>query len=252
MTSTITKHSRAMTLAVLAFGLMFGLVAGTMVLTPSSAFADGDHDHGTTGLETIVAENVVVDHELGKRTSKKTVKLWGSGFKPGAEFILMINDGPGAPTDITNYTTPHDKINGVVIANERGAWATTWKVHRFTRKRSGIGPGDGDVERMRAISAVDPSDFSVITTAPLAFCRVTDRANANGTADDAAAASAAAAAAVTEFAGLTKPEAATDATWGLIGPALDAHAAATVADQAAADKVLSDWKASGVYNHCPN
>ena len=65
MTSTITKHSRAMTLAVLAFGLMFGLVAGTMVLTPSSAFADGDHDHGTTGLETIVAENVVVDHELG-------------------------------------------------------------------------------------------------------------------------------------------------------------------------------------------
>lgn len=252
MTSTITKHSRAMTLAVLAFGLMFGLVAGTMVLTPSSAFADGDHDHGTTGLETIVAENVVVDHELGKRTSKKTVKLWGSGFKPGAEFILMINDGPGAPTDITNYTTPHDKINGVVIANERGAWATTWKVHRFTRKRSGIGPGDGDVERMRSISAVDPSDFSVITTAPLAFCRVTDRANANGTADDAAAASAAAAAAVTEFAGLTKPEAATDATWGLIGPALDAHAAATVADQAAADKVLSDWKASGVYNHCPN
>mgnify|MGYP003329928236 CR=1 FL=1 len=92
----------------------------------------------------------------------------------------------------SNYTTPHDKINGVVIANERGAWATTWKVHRFTRKRSGIGPGDGDVERMRAISAVDPSDFSVITTAPLAFCRVTDRANANGTADDAAAASAAA------------------------------------------------------------
>ena len=247
MTSTITKHSRAMAFALLAFGLMFGLVAGSMVLTPKSASADGH----ATGLETIVAENVVVDHELGKRTSKKTVKLYGSGFKPGQAFILMINDGPGAPTDITNYTTPHDKINGVVIANDRGAWATTWKVYRFTRKRSGIGPGDGDVERMRAISAVDTSDFSVITTAPLAFCRVTDRAKANGTADTAAAASAAAAAAVTEFAGLTKPDAATDATWGLIGPALDAHAASATTAQAAADLVLSDWKASGVYNHCP-
>ncbi|MQF86629.1 MAG: hypothetical protein FI734_04150 [SAR202 cluster bacterium] len=251
MTSTITKHSRAMAFALLAFGLMFGLVAGSMVLTPNSAFADGDHDH-YTGLETIAVENVVVDHELGKRTSKKTVKMWGSGFKPGQEFILMINDGPGAPTDITNYTTPHDKINGVIIANDRGAWATTWKVHRFTRKRSGIGPGDGDVERMRAVSAVDPSNFEVITTAPLAFCRVTDRANATATAASKATATAAAEAAVTEFAGLTKPEAATDATWGLIGPALDAHAAAAKADQAAADTVLSDWKASGVYNHCPN
>ena len=172
MTSTIATHPRAVILALIAVGLMLGLITGSTLLSPKSASADGH----VTGLENIVAGDVVVDHELGKRTSSETVRIWGSGFAPGQEVILLVNDGPGTPSDITGFTSNRSD-NGTLVANERGAWTTLWTLGRFTRQRSGIGPGDGDVERVRTLAAVDPSTFDVVASTPLAFCRVTDRAN---------------------------------------------------------------------------
>ncbi len=174
MTSTVASHPRAVVLALVAAGLLIGLITGFTVFNSKSASADGH----ISGLENVVVESIVVDHELGSRSSRETVRIWGSGFAPGQEVILMVNDGPGAPSDITGFTSNRVRETGTMVTNDRGAWTTVWTLGRFTRQRSGIGPGDGDVERMRALSVVDPGTFDVITSTPLAFCHITDREEA--------------------------------------------------------------------------
>ena len=164
MTKVIATHPRAVVLTLIAAGLLLGLVAGNAILTPRAS-ADGH----LSGVENVVTGDVVVNHQSGE-----TVRIWGSGYAPGQEVILLVNDGPGTPSDITNYVTNRSD-NNTLVANEQGAWTTVWTLGRFTRQRSGIGPGDGDVERMRTLSVIDPGSFDVITSTPLAFCRVSDR-----------------------------------------------------------------------------
>ena len=170
MTKAIATHPRAVVLALIAAGLLLGLVAGNAVLSPKAS-AEGH----VSGVESVVTDDVVVNHQLGARSSREQVRIWGAGFAPGQEVILLINDGPGTPSDITNYVS-NKSANNTLVANDQGAWTTVWTLGRFTRKRSGIGPGDGDVERMRTLSVIDPGTFDVVTSTPLAFCRVSDRA----------------------------------------------------------------------------
>ncbi len=169
MTKVIATHPRAVVLTLIAAGLLLGLVAGNAILTPRAS-ADGH----ISGVENVVTGDVVVNHQLGSRSSGVKVRIWGSGYAPGQEVILVINDGPGTPSDITNYVS-NKSANNTLVANDQGAWTTVWTLGRFTRQRSGIGPGDGDVERMRTLSVIDPGSFDVITSTPLAFCRVSDR-----------------------------------------------------------------------------
>ena len=169
MTKTIATHPRAVVLALIGMGLLVGLVAGNAVFSPGAS-ADGH----VSGVENVVAKSVVVNHQLGSRSSGETVRIWGAGFAPGQEVILLINDGPGTPSDITNYVT-NTSADNTIVANDQGAWTTVWTLGRFTRQRSGIGPGDGNVERMRTLSVVDPGTLGAITTTPLAFCRLSDR-----------------------------------------------------------------------------
>lgn len=169
MTKAIATHPRAVVLALIATGLLLGLVAGNAILSPKAA-ADGH----ISGVESVVTENVNVNHQLGARSSRVQVRIWGAGYAPGQEVILVINDGPGTPSDITNYVS-NKSANNTLVANDQGAWTTVWTLGRFTRQRSGIGPGDGDVERMRTLSVIDPGTFDVITSTPLAFCRLSDR-----------------------------------------------------------------------------
>lgn len=245
MTKTIATHPRAMVLALIAAGLLFGLVAGNAMFSPRAS-ADGH----VTGVESVVSESVVVNHQLGARSSRVQVRIWGSGYAPGQEVILLINDGPGTPSDITNYVTNTSDDN-TLVANDQGAWATVWTLGRFTRQRSGIGPGDGNVERMRTLSVIDPGTLDVITSTPLAFCRLSDRAaNAEEIAELQA-----------ELAGVQadrdeglgeKPVNVSDAAWALATafyPAfeaqLDAEIAGLTADIAA---VEAD---QDVPSHCP-
>ncbi len=169
MTNTIATHPRAAVLALVVAGLLLGLVAGTTFLSARSASADGH----ISGLETVVVDNIEVDHN-----ARTQVRIWGSGFAPGQEVILLVNDGPGTPNDIGNYVT-NASTDNTMVANDQGAWTAVWTVGRFTRKRSGVGPGDGDVERVRSLTAVDPSTFDVVTSVPLSFCLITSRVNAN-------------------------------------------------------------------------
>ncbi len=169
MTKAIATHPRAMVLALIAAGLLLGLVAGNAILSPKAS-ADGH----ISGVESVVTGDVVVNHQLGARSSRVQVRIWGAGFAPGQEVILLINDGPGTPSDITNYVS-NKSANNTLVANDQGAWTSVWTLGRFTRQRSGIGPGDGNVERMRTLSVIDPGTFDVITSTPLAFCRLSDR-----------------------------------------------------------------------------
>ena len=150
MTKAFATHPRAVVLALIAAGLLFGLVAGNAILSPRVA-ADGH----ISGAESVVTGDVVVNHQLGSRSSRVKVRIWGAGFAPGQEVILVINDGPGTPSDITNYVS-NKSANNTLVANDQGAWTTVWTLGRFTRQRSGIGPGDGNVERMRTLSVIDP------------------------------------------------------------------------------------------------
>lgn len=169
MTKVIATHPRAVVLTLIAAGLLLGLVAGNAILSPKAS-ADGH----ISGAESVVTGSVVVNHQLGASSSSVQVRIWGAGFAAGQEVILLINDGPGTPSDITNYVS-NKSANNTLVANDQGAWTTVWTLGRFTRQRSGIGPGDGDVERMRTLSVIDPGTFDVITSTPLAFCRESDR-----------------------------------------------------------------------------
>ena len=169
MTKAIATHPRAVVLALITAGLLLGIVAGSAMLPPrASADSDG------TGAESVVTGDVIVNHQLGARSSGEQVRIWGSGFAPGQEVILLINDGPGTPSDITNYVS-NKSADNTIVANAQGAWTTVWTLGRFTRQRSGIGPGDGEVERVRSLSVLDPGTLDIITSTPLAFCRVSDR-----------------------------------------------------------------------------
>lgn len=245
MTKAIATHPRAMVLALIAAGLLFGLVAGNAVFSPRAA-ADGH----VTGVESVVSENVIVNHQLGARSSRVEVRIWGSGFAPGQEVILLINDGPGTPSDITNYVTNTSETN-TLVANEQGAWTTVWTLGRFTRQRSGIGPGDGNVERMRTLSVVDPGTLSVITSTPLAFCRLSDRV---GIAEDVAEME-------SELALLQadrdqglgeKPVNVSDAAWALATAFYPAYEAQLDAQIAALTAEIEATRAElSVPDHCP-
>lgn len=246
MTKVIATHPRAVVLTLIAAGLLLGLVAGNAILTPRAS-ADGH----ISGVENVVTGDVVVNHQLGSRSSGVQVRIWGSGYAPGQEVILLVNDGPGTPSDITNYVS-NKSANNSLVANDQGAWTTVWTLGRFTRQRSGIGPGDGNVERMRTLSVIDPGTFDVITSTPLAFCRLTDRvAIAEGIADlesDLALAQA------DRDEGLgEKPVNVSDAAWALATAfypsyeaQLDAQIAALTAD------LEAERGKQGVPDHCPS
>lgn len=246
MTKVIATHPRAVVLTLIAVGLLLGLVAGNAVLSPRAS-ADGH----VSGVESVVTGDVVVNHQLGARSSRVQVRIWGAGFAAGQEVILLINDGPGTPSDITNYVS-NKSANNTLVANDQGAWTTVWTLGRFTRQRSGIGPGDGDVERVRTLSVVDPGTFDVITSTPLAFCRLSDRVSIAENIAELESDLALVQADRDEGLG-EKPVNVSDAAWALATAfypsyeaTLDARIAALMAD------IEAEKGKQGVPDHCPS
>ncbi len=245
MTKVIATHPRAVVLTLIAAGLLLGLMAGNAILSPKAS-ADGH----VSGVESVVTGDVVVNHQLGARSSRVQVRIWGAGFAAGQEVILLINDGPGTPSDITNYVS-NKSANNTLVANDQGAWTTVWTLGRFTRQRSGIGPGDGDVERVRTLSVIDPGTFDVITSTPLAFCRLSDRValaeRIAGMESDLALVQA------DRDEGLgEKPVNVSDAAWALATafyPTYEATLDAEIAELTAA--IASAKEGQGVPDHCP-
>lgn len=164
MTSTAMMTKRGAFLFI-AMGLFAGLVLATM-FGGSTAKADGH----MTGMEEVRTDVLQADFQPGE--SRETTEVWfsGSGFVPGTEIVILISDSNGVLTDITIPAGSRRDGGGSVAnlaANDDGAWATEWRIGRFSRR--GVG-GEG----MFSVLIMD-QDFNTLATTPLALCNLTDR-----------------------------------------------------------------------------
>lgn len=144
----------------LAIGLFAGL-ALTSVFGGLTVRADGH----ATGLESVRTNGVEQNFVPGQSRSKTEVFIYGSGFAPGTEVFTIISDSNGVLTDITIPAAKRRDGGGTVyplVANADGAWATNWRIGRFTRK--GVG-GEG----MFSLQVMDTS-FNTLATTPIALC----------------------------------------------------------------------------------
>lgn len=166
MTSTATMTKRGAFL-LMATGLLAGLVLAT-VLGGGTAKADGH----ATGFEEVRTDIQQAQFTPGK--SRETQEVWfqGSGFVPGEQVLVLISDSNGVLTDITIPASKRKDGGGSVkdlAANADGAWATEWRIGRFSRK--GVG-GEG----MFSVLIMD-TNFNTLTTTPLALCNLSRNAD---------------------------------------------------------------------------
>lgn len=149
----------------MAIGLTAGLVLATM-MGGSTAKADGH----ATSYEEVRTSVQQADFSPGQSRSKTEVWFQGSGFVPGTEVIILISDSNGVWTDITIPAGKRKDGGGSVknlTANSDGAWATEWRIGRFSRR--GVG-GEG----MFTVRVMD-QQFNTLATTPLAICNLTNR-----------------------------------------------------------------------------
>lgn len=151
----------------LALGLVAGLALANMLSFGGTAKADGH----MTGVESVRSDQLQANFVPG--TSRMETDVWfrGAGFVPGTPISILIKDSNGVLTDISVPAGSRRDGGGSVedlAANDDGAWATSWRIGRFTR--SGVG-GEG----MFTVLVVD-DDFNTLATTPLALCNLTDRA----------------------------------------------------------------------------
>jgi hypothetical protein len=96
---------------------------------------------------------VVVSPVAAPIDKKASIVIMGSGFQPGQEIAVLFEDNYGALGVLDE-----------VKANERGSWATVWKLGRYTRR--GI-----IKEGAFAIMAAD-MDYNVLASCPVGFVNV--------------------------------------------------------------------------------
>ena len=93
--------------------LIFGIIGFN-----STGFSGGGE------APVLVLDTPVVD--LAKETK---VKLKGTGFKPGADLMILFTDQDGVPLDIGWALKPEPK------ADANGEWAATWNAKRYIEKK---------------------------------------------------------------------------------------------------------------------
>lgn len=81
------------------------------------------------------------------------VVMYGTGFAPKQEIMLLLKDAGGGMSGISGTVSP------AAVANQEGAWATTWTYTSYLRS---LKPGTG------MISVVD-KDYNVQLQAPVVF-----------------------------------------------------------------------------------
>lgn len=144
----------------LAIGLFAGLTLSGL-FGGLTARADGH----VTGLEEVRTSGVEQNFTPGASRETTNVWIYGSGFAPGTEVYTLISDSNGVLTDITIPGGKRKDGGGTVwplVANDDGAWATSWRIGRFSRK--GVG-GEG----MFSLLVMD-TNFVTLATTPLALC----------------------------------------------------------------------------------
>jgi hypothetical protein len=161
-TATMTKRAGLLWLAI---GLFAGLALAA-TFGGGAASADGH----VTGLEEVRTNGVEQNFTTGTSREKTEVWIYGSGFTPGTEVFTLISDSNGVWTDITIPAGKRKDGGGTVyplVANDDGAWATEWRIGRFSRR--GVG-GEG----MLSLRVMD-TGFNTLATTPLSLCNNVDR-----------------------------------------------------------------------------
>ena len=175
-TTTVTKRSVTIWIAA---GLFLGLALAIALSAYQSVRADGH----PTGTESIVLSTTELNFVAGTSRSPEEVWIRGSGFTPGKEVVLLLDDYQGALYIISNCRlnddgecAPGNRRDGggsvwPLIVNDDGAFATNWRVGRFTL--TNVGSGEGNVERLSTLWAVDGETYNFLASAPIALCRLT-------------------------------------------------------------------------------
>jgi hypothetical protein len=170
-TALLTKRAAFLWLAL---GLIAGLTLASFISFAGTAKAD---EH-TTGVEAVRTDTLEADFVPG--TSRMGTEVWfrGSGFVPGTSISVLVKDSNGVWTDISVPAESRRDGGGSVadlVANDDGAWATNWRIGRFSRANVG---GEG----MFSAVVVD-ADFNVLATTPLALCNLSARAEGEAVPD---------------------------------------------------------------------
>lgn len=98
---------------------------------------------------------LIVDTPTVTMSKKATVGLSGQGFKPGEEVVILFTAVDGVVSDIGFALDPQP------VADEAGAWTTTWKCGRFISKKL-IKEG---TYTLKAAAA----DYNILAEATVAF-----------------------------------------------------------------------------------
>lgn len=177
MTAATTVTKRSATILVAA-----GLIAGLALAIALAAYQGARADGHVTGTETIVLSHTEVNFEPGKSRSGEEVWIRGSGFTPGIEVEIMVADFQGAlyiisacRWDNEGNCDPGRYRDGAgsvwpLIVNDDGAFATKWRLGRFTRANVGA-------ERLATMWAVEKASGSFLASAPIALCNLTRNAD---------------------------------------------------------------------------
>jgi hypothetical protein len=139
----ITKQKYLAGLFVLAFIMSLGCATSTS----QTKAVEEPETAPTPGPKVVVSP---VAAAIDKNSS---MVIMGSGFEPGEEIAVLFEDNYGALCVLDE-----------VKANERGSWATVWKLGRYTRR--GI-----IKEGAFAIVAAD-MDYNALASCPVGFVNV--------------------------------------------------------------------------------
>ena len=173
VTTTVTRRSATILIAA-------GLIAGLALAIALSAYQGVRADGHVTGTESIALSTNEVNFVAGTSRSSEEVWIRGSGFTPGREVVLLLDDYQGALYIISNCRlndesecAPGNRRDGggsvwPLIVNDDGAFATSWRIGRFTR--ANVGAGEGNEERLSTLWAVDGEPTTVLASAPLGLC----------------------------------------------------------------------------------
>jgi hypothetical protein len=148
VTQTISSlfSRRFIILAVAAAALAAGMLIG-------GAAPSAQADEASTGVERISLSSTEVGFD-----SKASVFIYGSGFNPGTQVSLLLQDSNGVYQDVTSLATTFP-----MVANDDGAWATKWVVGRWTR--GGVG-----AEGIFSLWVTD-ENFTNLSSHPIALCK---------------------------------------------------------------------------------
>jgi hypothetical protein len=131
--------------------VMYGLMAVILVvgLVGCATMGVGEKEPAQPGPTVVVATPMVKMDKKGK------ISIVGTGFTPGQEVSLLFTTMDGVQADIGYALKPKP------VANERGAWVTTWSCGRYVARKLAK-------EGAYTITVTD-SEYNTLAHTPVAF-----------------------------------------------------------------------------------